>query len=394
MAHIMGVGGRDFSPTQEQPPRKRKRRGRLTDAEKLEKEKRQKDMDNGRHAAYLLTNQADYERSQRDYLIMQHGARAALRPDVNAMDSDDEEERWYTPYRFETEDMLPTYVKKAYREREYEFFCLICQTTIKNKDFLDHVPTCAQEKNAQFEDEAAAIALYKSSDQYLNQELSKLRERMELEYLHACLNPERRLEMACGLCDTLDEHKAGMCMHDFQKTAFRIEANKIVQSAISELFDFWELKKQSGLNQISVKYAEKYEREKALSAEQANLENGSETENDEETPEDFAKRYIQERIDKLKAENHSFKRGHFEGAIDKHYWRMRKYIRIHISSNRLRFILQFRKKNNLDRISEERDQYFNRITPAKQVDNRYSGRYPPSRFMRFCTHSPTPELIV
>lgn len=146
------------------------------------------------------------------------------------------------------------YIRVARREQRQSFMCGICKSSVHNVAFLNHLDTCAASKGACKIMKDMEYHHFLSSTYSLRQQLYKLRERLELEYFEARVNPERLEHMECAGCITCAEHLLGACMPNMQRDVYQIHANKIEKTVMAHFEQFLELTKEDGLGEIISKH--------------------------------------------------------------------------------------------------------------------------------------------
>lgn len=259
-----------------------------------------------------------------------------------------------------TVDYLPEYVKKAYRSRGNPVECVICEEYTKIDDLMVHLEYCAGENNEKWNIllgsrttavKAKAVSEFKSSDYWVNQLLCRLREKLELQYFDSTIDPTCRQQMACsGECKTLSEHLQGNCMNDHQKRAFLMEASVIVQNALIQYSLHLEYKKQIELYLILSVWTPEPVIYEGLTAEESEKEARKQFET-----------VTSENLSIDNEEKYEAKVKDFMELIEKHSERMVEYIKLYKGKNLLNTIVQYRKSNNMDVLTENRDAVFNKI---------------------------------
>ncbi|EFO98108.1 hypothetical protein CRE_15379 [Caenorhabditis remanei] len=297
-----------------------------------------------------------------------------------ASDSEEEEERRHVS-RHESVDLMPVFVRRAYRNRAKKFQCPICHETIENKNFMEHLSPCAEEKNASYEEKEKAECMFKFSDYYFMEKIYALRERLELEYLDATLDPNRRVQMACELCDTLEEHKNGKCMDNNQEAAFKSAANQIVQQAISNCLDFFEYKKQIELQMITDEYTEERAKLDIILTEQKDKAFADEMVKNVVRGESFAKDRVIFNMNERKLEFSRSKQRFYMIMVEKQTTRIVKYITKTKGMDLLRTILEYRVENNMEELTEPRDSNFNKTRQRGLGFHRRPRFRQPGRFL-------------
>ncbi|PIC49334.1 hypothetical protein B9Z55_007974 [Caenorhabditis nigoni] len=135
-------------------------------------------------------------------------------------------------------------VEKIFADRLEKFECALCKTCIVNTEFEEHVEACAKEKGVP-----------ENQPYILEQEIYKIREYLEIEYLEVTADREKIMDMHCILCHTSHEHKAGLCYPDRQKHAFKQKVNDPAQLYVAHYQNWLIYTKQKGLDEINERHA-------------------------------------------------------------------------------------------------------------------------------------------
>lgn len=253
-------------------------------------------------------------------------------------DSGEEADTFHLAYGSAHADCLPMYIKRALRNRKNDYRCSLCNRNTRNGNFLNHVNTCDGKKKASFEEQEKAVCLFKSSDFFVNQELCRLREQLEIQYFEATINPACREQMACETCKSVSDHREGKCMDEFQIITFLKQAKLIVHKALGEYANFVDYENISTLAPTSVEQTDEPEGTAVLPADQS--------ENWEQ--------------------NYKLTHDKFMKLVEKHSKRMLAYIQTNRGNKSLKTIVEYRKKNNMNVLTEERDADFNKLSTASR----------------------------
>ncbi|CAP20936.2 Protein CBG24291 [Caenorhabditis briggsae] len=163
-------------------------------------------------------------------------------------------------------------VEKIFADRLENFECALCKTYIVNTEFEDHLEACAREKGVSENQTNLTKYHFLSQPYFLEQEIFKIREMLEIEYLEVTADREKIMDMHCVICQNPHDHKGGMCYPDRQKSAFKLKVNHPVQLYMAHYENWLFYTKQKGLDEIEEKHAAHFASiERFMTSEQVDL---------------------------------------------------------------------------------------------------------------------------
>ncbi|CAL2034414.1 unnamed protein product [Caenorhabditis brenneri] len=120
------------------------------------------------------------------------------------------------------------------RPLKVPYQCKFCRVPLNADQFVAHMEVCpAALRNP--DKTLEIINNFRYNPEFFHHQLTKLKEKCELSFLEAKLDPRKRVDMACRLCKSADDHFAGRCMADEQKAVFELEAKKIADQVLLHL---------------------------------------------------------------------------------------------------------------------------------------------------------------
>ncbi|CAO4367694.1 unnamed protein product [Caenorhabditis nigoni] len=243
-------------------------------------------------------------------------------------------------------------VEKIFADRLEKFECGLCKTYIVNTEFEEHVEACAKEKGIPEDQTYLHKNHFLSQPYILEQEIYKIREYLEIEYLEVTADREKIMDMHCILCHSSDEHKAGLCYPDRQKHAFKQKVNDPAQLYMAHYQNWLCYTKQKGLDEINERYAAHfaYIERLAVTSEQI----GSVSENERQNVwSDYRQKTLRqneaERAKFVERENKKIrslvrkKANAIMAIVDDEVEAMRQYLNVNIVSPDIEKVIQYRK---------------------------------------------------
>ncbi|ULU08640.1 hypothetical protein L3Y34_019680 [Caenorhabditis briggsae] len=242
-------------------------------------------------------------------------------------------------------------VEKIFADRLENFECALCKTYIVNTEFEDHLEACAREKGVSENQTNLTKYHFLSQPYFLEQEIFKIREMLEIEYLEVTADREKIMDMHCVICQNPHDHKGGMCYPDRQKSAFKLKVNHPVQLYMAHYENWLFYTKQKGLDEIEEKHAAHFASiERFMTSEQVDLAAENERQN---VWFDYRQKTLQqneaERLKFMEKENKKIcslvrkKSNTVMAKINDELEAMRQYINFNMVSPVIEKIIQYRK---------------------------------------------------